>query len=115
MQKHTISFQNAFRGIWTALSTQANIRIHFILASLVIFAAVYLQLSISHILVLVLTISMVILAEMLNTAIEFLSDAVTLEDNVYIKQAKDVSAGAVLISAIFAVIIGLVVFVPKIL
>lgn len=115
MLKHTISFQNAFRGIWTAITTQTNIRIHFLIGSLVIFAAVYLRIDLDHILDLLVAISIVMLAEMVNTAIEFLCDAVTLEHNLYIKQAKDVSAGAVLISAIFAVLIGLVVFIPKFL
>ena len=115
MLKHTISFQNAFRGIWTAIITQLNIRIHFLIGSLVIIAAVYLRLSIFDILVLVLCIMIVMIAELVNTAIEFLCDAVTLEHNEFIKQAKDVSAGAVLLSAIFAVIIGLVIFVPKII
>lgn len=115
MLKHTISFQNAFHGIWTAITTQANIRIHFIIASLVIFVAVYLQLSLSHILALVLAISLVMLSEMTNTAIEFLCDAITLEHNENIKRAKDISAGAVLISAIFAALIGIIVFVPRIM
>ena len=115
MLKHTISFQNAFRGIWTAITTQTNLRIHFLIASLVLIAATYLQLSIFEILVLVLTISMVMIAEMINTSIEFVCDAITLDHNEYIKSAKDVSAGAVLISAIFATLIGLIVFIPKFL
>ena len=115
MLKHTISFQNAFRGIWTAITTQTNLRIHFLIASLVLVAATYFQLSIFEILVLVLTISMVMIAEMINTSIEFVCDAITLDHNEYIKSAKDVSAGAVLISAIFATLIGLIVFIPKFL
>lgn len=115
MSKHTISFQNAFRGIWTAITTQPNIRIHFVIASIILIAAVYLRLSISDIIVLVLVIGMVMLAEMINTSIEFLADAVTLAPNDYIKRAKDVSAGAVLISAIFAALIGLIIFVPKLI
>ena len=115
MSKHTISFKNAFIGIWTAITTQTNIRIHVLIASLVLIAAVYLQLTIFDILVLVLAITVVMLAEMVNTAIEFLCDAVTLEHNENIKRAKDVSAGAVLISAIFAALIGLVVFIPKLI
>ncbi len=115
MSKHTISFQNAFRGIWTAIATQANIRIHFAVASLVIFAAVYLKIDLDHILDLLVAISIVMLAEMINTSIEFLCDAVTLEHSENIKRAKDVSAGAVLISAIFAALIGLVVFIPKLI
>ncbi|MFH2085790.1 MAG: diacylglycerol kinase family protein [bacterium] len=115
MLKHTISFRNAFCGIWTAIITQNNIRVHFIIASLVIFSAAYLHLSMSEILMLILTIGLVMVAEMVNTAIEFFCDAITLEHNEYIKQAKDVSAGAVLISAIFAALIGIIIFVPKLL
>lgn len=115
MTKHTISFQNALRGIWTAVSTQTNIRIHFAVASVVIFAGVYLEVSLDHLLDLIVAIALVMLAEMINTGIEFLCDAVTLEHNENIKRAKDVSAGAVLLAAIFAVLIGLVVFIPKLI
>lgn len=115
MLKHTISFKNAFVGIWTAVTTQTNLRIHFFIASLVIVFAVYLHVSLDHVLDLLIAISMVMLAEMVNTSIEFLCDAVTLEHNENIKRAKDVSAGAVLISAIFAAIIGLMIFIPKLI
>ena len=115
MLKHTISFKNAFSGIWTAITTQTNIRIHFLIGSAVIFSAVYLHIDLDHILDLLVAISIVMLAEMINTGIEFLCDAVTLEHNEFIKHAKDVSAGAVLLSSIFAAIIGLVIFIPKLL
>lgn len=115
MHKHTISFLNAFRGIWTALITQANIRIHFVIGSLVLLSSVYLKLSLNEILILILTIMLVIVTEMINTALEFVSDAITLDHNEDIKRAKDVSAGAVLIAAIFAVLIGCMIFIPKLL
>jgi diacylglycerol kinase len=113
MRQHTISFLNAFRGIWTAIITQSNLRIHFIAASLVIFASLYLKVATSEIIVLILTIGLVMIAEMVNTSLEFMSDAITLEHNEKIKHAKDVAAGAVLLSAIFAVLVGLMVFLPK--
>ncbi len=115
MLKHTISFQNAFRGIWTAVNTQTNIRIHFLIGSLVLIFATYFQIPLVQILVLILSISLVMLAEMINTSIEFFCNAITLENNEYIKQAKDVSAAAVLLSAIFALIIGLMIFIPEII
>lgn len=113
MKKHTISFLNAFKGIWTAIVTQPNLRTHFIIGSLVIFAANYFKISISELVAIVLTISIVMIAEMVNTSIEFMSDAITLEENENIKFAKDVAAGAVLLSAIFAALIGLMIFIPK--
>lgn len=115
MQRHTISFKHAFEGIWTALTTQTNIRIHFLIGSLVLIAAVYLSIPFAQILVLILTISVVMLAEMVNTSIEFFCNAITTEKNDYIKHAKDVSAGAVLLAAIFALLIGLVIFIPKLI
>lgn len=115
MLKHTISFRNAFRGIWTAITTQVNIRVHVVIGSAVLFFASYLHIPFAEILVLILTIALVMLAEMINTSIEFMCDAITLQHNVFIKQAKDVSAGAVLLSAIFAALIGLIIFLPKLL
>ncbi len=113
MSKHTISFRHAFSGIWTALTTQLNLRIHFIVASLVIFSGVYLQLQPAEFLSLIFALTLVLVTEMINTAVEFMSDAITLEYNENIKMAKDVSAGAVLLSAFFAALIGLIIFVPK--
>ncbi len=115
MRRHTISFINASKGIWFAVLTQPNLRVHFVIASLVIFAASYFNISISELVALVLTISVVVIAEMVNTSLEFMSDAITLEKNDNIRYAKDVSAGAVLLSAIFAIFIGLMIFIPKFL
>jgi len=115
MRKHTISFINAIKGIWTAIITQANIRIHFVIGSLVLFAGVYLRISLDHFIDLFIAISLVMTAEMINTSMEFMCDAITIERNDNIKWAKDVAAGAVLISAIFAAIIGLIIFIPKLL
>lgn len=115
MRKHTISFINAFKGIWTAIVTQSNIRIHFVIGSLVLLAAAYYHLSFDKIIDLIIAISIVMTAEMVNTSLEFMSDAVTLEQNENIKWAKDVSAGAVLMAAIFASLVGLMIFLPAIL
>jgi diacylglycerol kinase len=113
MRKHAISFINAFKGIWTAIVTQSNMRIHFAIASLVLFFAVYLKLPFEQIIDLVLAISLVMVAEMINTSMEFMCDAITLVHNENIKWAKDVSAGAVLVAAIFAALVGLMVFLPQ--
>lgn len=115
MHKHAISFRNAFVGIWTALTNQVNLRIHILLGSLALLLAVYLELELSAILIIILTISLVLTAELVNTAVEAVCDAVTLEHDPNIKIAKDVSAGAVLISAIFAVITGIIIFVPALI
>lgn len=115
MKKHTISFLNAFKGIWTALITQSNLRFHFLAASLVVMAALYLQIPMLEIIILIMTICLVMVTEMVNTSLEFMSDAITLEYSEKIKHAKDVSAGAVLISAFFSVLVGLMIFAPKLI
>lgn len=115
MRQHTISFRHAADGILIAAKTQANYRFHLLATSLVLILALWLKLSLSESLILILTVAMVLVAELFNTAIESLCDAVTLETKPLIGRAKDVSAGAVLVSAIFAVLVGIVLFVPKIL
>ena len=115
MHKHAISFRHAFAGIWLAITSQANIRIHVFVGSIVLLFATYLNIPFAEILVLILTIALVLLAEMVNTSIEFLADSVTLEHHEYIKNTKDVAAGAVLLTVIFAVCIGLIIFVPKVI
>ncbi|MFH1244809.1 MAG: diacylglycerol kinase family protein [bacterium] len=113
--RHTISFQHALAGIWTALTSQLNLRIHFLVGSIVLLTSVYFRLNLTEIMIIILTIALVMVTEMVNTSIEFLADGVTLEHRDYIKHAKDVAAGAVLLSAIFATVIGLIIFVPKII
>lgn len=115
MQRHTISFKNAGIGIWTAVSTQPNIRIHLLAGSLVLFLASYFHLNFEQILDLLLTIALVITTEFINTAIEFACDAITLDKNPNIKKAKDVAAGAVLFVSIFAVVVGFIIFVPALI
>lgn len=115
MHKHAISFHNAFSGIWTALTSQVNLRIHMLIGSLALLASVYLELDLTKILIIILTTALVLTTELVNTAVEAVCDAVTSDHNPNIKIAKDVAAGAVLISAIFSIIIGIIIFVPAFL
>lgn len=115
MRPHTISFRHALSGIYQAVTTQLNLRIHLLIATLVCLLAVWLRVDLVEGLVLLLAVSSVLVAELVNSALESLSDAVTLESNSYIKSAKDISAGAVLTAAFFAALTGLLIFVPKIM
>ncbi len=115
MEKHTISFKNAFRGLGVAVTTQLNLKIHFVVATLVLATGLFLELNLTEWLIITLTIGMVIVAELINTAVEFGCNAITREHNEDIKHAKDISAGAVLFAATLSVIIGLLIFLPKIL
>jgi diacylglycerol kinase (ATP) len=104
------SFNYAINGIIHAVRTQRNMRIHMIAALLVLTACFFYDLSKFEILLLTITITMVIAAEMFNTAIEC---AIDLTANYYhplAKVAKNTAAGAVLITAINAVIVGYILF-----
>ncbi len=109
------TFKNARKGLRLVLKSEVNIRVHFCTALLILIFAVCLGFSVTKICVLLLTISTVICAEMVNSAIEFALDAVF--HNKYSKlvgMAKDISAGAVMFTTVIAVLIGLLLFVPAI-
>jgi len=106
------SFRYALAGLRTLLMTQHNAWIHAVATVLVVVAGLVLGLSAAEWCWLVLAMTLVWMAEALNTALEFLADAVTQDFHPLILQAKDVAAAAVLIAAIGALVIGLLVFGP---
>ena len=85
------------------------------MAILVMIASYILKLNYIEFSICLILIGLVLIAEFFNTAIESIVDMITLEKNPYAKKAKDVSAAAVLIFAIFSSIIGLIIFIPKII
>lgn len=109
------SFQFAFQGILYCFLTQCNMKIHIVLAVMALLFGFLLKFSIIEFAILFLTISMVFMAEMFNTAIETIVDLVSPEYHRLAKIAKDVAAGAVLCTAVTAAVIGAVLFIPKIL
>ena len=92
---------------------EQNMRIHIISAIIVIIASILTGLTINEWLIIILVITLVISAEMINTAIESVVNLVSPEIHPLAKQAKDVAAGAVLVIALASVIIGLLIFLPK--
>ena len=104
------SFNYAFEGIIHVLRTQRNLRIHFLVAILVFGAAVAVGVTRLQLIALVLAIAFVLVAEMLNTAIEGVIDVSTTSFDPNAKLAKDIAAGAVLIASITAVAVGYLVF-----
>lgn len=109
------SFKYAFNGIFIAIISEANIKIHIIAASLVTAMAIYFRISNAEWILLILTMGFVISAELFNSAIESLTDLVSPGQNTIAGKVKDIAAGAVLVSAIAAAIIGLLIFLPKII
>ena len=100
------SFEHAYRGMISAVRTQRNMRFHVVAAVLVLVASLLVGVSKMELAILVLTILIVFVTEMLNTAMEFVVDMVTSEYHPLAKLAKDVSAGAVLVSSVGAVLVG---------
>ena len=108
------SFQHAFCGILTSFVIGRNIKVHYIAALAAILGGLYFGISKVEFLIILLVSTQVICLEMVNTAIEKTVDLVTVEYHLYAKIAKDIAAGAVLVAAIFATIIGGLIFLPYI-
>lgn len=109
------SFKYAWEGIVSSFKTERNMKIHILVMLIVILAGIWLKLSGFEWLICVLLFAVVISSELFNTAIETIVDMVMPYKNEKAKLAKDVSAGAVLIVAIAAVVIGGIIFIPKII
>jgi diacylglycerol kinase (ATP) len=104
------SFNYAFEGIIHVLRTQRNMRIHFVAAIAVIVFALIVSVSKLELIVLLISIAFVLIAEMINTAIEGAIDVATTSFDPMAKLAKDVAAGAVLIATLNAIAVGYLVF-----
>ncbi|HNR53253.1 MAG TPA: diacylglycerol kinase family protein [Candidatus Dojkabacteria bacterium] len=105
----------ARNGVKLIFRNERNFRIDIVIAVLVVIAGFLFKISHTDWIAISLVISMVFTAEVLNSAIEALCDTVSQDFKVNIKYAKDVSAGAVLISALVSIITGLIVFLPYIM
>jgi diacylglycerol kinase len=106
------AFGHAFRGWWHVLQTQQNAWIHSVVASLIVVLGLWLGLPPRDWAILVLTIAMVFTAEFINTAIEAVVDLASPVKHPLAKVGKDVGAGAVLVAALAAAVIGLLILGP---
>ncbi len=109
------SFGYAFRGWWYVLRTQRNAWIHAVITLVVVVLSIWLGLGARDWAILVLTIALVFMAEFLNTAIEAVVDLASPEHHPLARVAKDAGAGAVLLAAIAAIVIGLLILGPPLL
>ena len=108
------AFVNALKGIWHAIKTQTNIKIQIIVTILVMIAGAIFKFNTMEFVFLVFSCGLVLIAEMINTAIEETVNLVTLNYHPLAKIAKDVGAGSVLVAALNAVIVGCILFLGKI-
>ena len=110
--KFIAGFGHAFRGLWYALRTQRNARVHVSVAILAILLGIVLRISAVEFAMVFVAITGVFLAEMFNTVFELCVDLASPDYHPLAKIAKDVAAGAVLLSAMLSIVIGGFVFVP---
>jgi diacylglycerol kinase (ATP) len=108
------SFNFAFEGIIHVLRTQRNLRIHFAIAFAVLILALIVDVTKMELVALLISVTFVLIAEMLNTAVEAAIDIATTSFDPMAKLAKDIAAGAVLIAAVNAIAVGYIVFSGKI-
>jgi diacylglycerol kinase len=106
------SFVYAGRGLWHTISTQRNMRVHVAIAVLAIALGIALRISAVEFAMVFVAIIGVLIAEMFNTVTEAVVDLATQQYHPLARVAKDVAAGAVLLSAILAVVVGLFVYLP---
>ncbi len=109
------SFQYAFEGIGYVFRTQKNAQIHLIIVCVVLALAIWLAIPISEIALILIMIGVVLGAEFFNTALEAIIDLISPEQHPLAKISKDVGAGAVMLLAIIAVIIGVLILGPPLL
>ena len=107
-----LTFKYAFRGLVAALKEEPNLKFHFLIAILVIIISFYLKISKSDWITIILVIGFVIAIELTNTAIEAVVDKFVDIEHPGAKLAKDISAGAVLVTAIAAALVGIIIFMP---
>jgi len=115
IKKRKQSFKFAINGLRILLCEESNAWIHLCIAICVLVAGFVFKISLWEWVAVILCICLVFALELLNTAIENIADFVSKEYHDLIKKTKDLAAGAVLIGAITAIIVGLIIFVPKII
>jgi len=115
LKKTLNSFKFAFQGIDDLFRTQLNSRLHLLVSVIVIAAGFYFSIDRMEWVSIVLCITMVISLEALNTALEYLTNLVSPDYHPLAGRAKDAAAGAVLIAGLGAAIVGLLIFLPRLM
>lgn len=109
------ALKKAISGIWYGVKTQRNIKIQIVVAILVIIVGIFLRLNITEFIFITFAIMLVVITEMVNTAIETVVNLCTAQYHNLAKIAKDVAAGAVVLAAVNAIIIAVLILVGKLI
>ncbi len=115
LHRHHISFKNAFAGLWWAITTQPNFRVHLILSLIAVSLGWYLEISGIEWSIIVFTIVLGLGAEMVNTSLEAMTDLITRKWEKEAKIAKDVAAGMMLTIAFGALVVAYLVLGTKLI
>ena len=115
LMKRLKSFVYALNGLKILIKEEHNARIHLFLAFLAVFLAIFLKIDKCELIAVIFAIGLVFMTEIANSAIENMADFVCKEQNDNIKKIKDLSAAMVLVAAITALLVGMIVFLPKML
>jgi len=108
------SFLNALNGVYLVFKTQVNAKIEAVSAMIVVLAGICFKINAIEWVFIVIAIAIVVISEIFNTLIEKLCDKIKPDTDDAIRNIKDIAGGAVLLSVVIAIIIGLIVFIPKI-
>lgn len=115
VRKRIISFRYAFQGLSDLFRSQPNARIHLLAAAVVVAFGYWFRISRMEWVALTICITLVLVLEAVNTALEYLTDLVSPEFHPLAGKAKDVAAAAVLLAAMGALIVGLLIYIPHFL
>lgn len=113
-KKRSIGFAFAWNGLIAAMKSERNFQIHLAIAFTVIVVGIFFRISRLEWGLIILVIGLVLISELINSTVEKLIDYLKPDIHPTAKIIKDIAAGSVLIAAIIAIIIGLIVFIPKI-
>lgn len=115
IKKFLKSFGYAFEGLKLALSVDQNVRIHMIVGLFVVTVSVIVQVTKMEFLFILFSIFFVLITEMVNTSIEEMTNLIVKEHRMEAKIAKDVAAASVLLAATFAIIVGIIILIPRLI
>jgi diacylglycerol kinase len=104
------SFQYAGRGLWKVAKEEQNFRVESTIAAVVIVVALVLQVSRTDLVILILVSAVVLIMEIVNSAVEAISDALKPKLDIFVKRIKDIVAAGVMVAALTAVVIGIIIF-----
>ena len=106
-------FRDAFRGVLRGIAGESSFKVHLAFAAAVIAAGVWFRITAGEWSLIVLCITLVFVAELLNSALELLAKAIDSRANSFIGLALDISSGAVLVAAIGTSVVGMIIFLPR--